>query len=164
MLKAHAAAWLMLIGRPATVKVALRGDVDGFVATVTLTVPLPVPVIPLAMLIQSGPVVTLHGHTPAASTDSVAVPPVAANAFVGGETAYVHDGSVTSLRVVHAGTTARVPAASASRSNRAAAPNQVFMRRTQNARPIRTRQAAGCTSTSHFPGKGIVTTGASCGR
>jgi hypothetical protein len=98
----QAAACVNVTVRPATVTVAVRGDVVGLGGAESATVPLPEPDMPLVTLTHAGVLATVHPQMPAASTDRAAVPPAAANVAAPGVTAYVHEGSVTPLRFVQA--------------------------------------------------------------
>jgi hypothetical protein len=77
MLKVQPEPWLTRNGRPAMVSVALRaGPVVG--ATANWTVPFPLPLPPLAIVIHDTPLVAVHPHSGAVVTATVPEPPVLA--------------------------------------------------------------------------------------
>jgi hypothetical protein len=61
----------MLTVRPAIVSEALRCDVPGFAAAVNETVPLPLPLVPLVIVIHEADEVADHPHPTGAVTENV---------------------------------------------------------------------------------------------
>jgi hypothetical protein len=73
----QAFAWLIVTVRPATVAVPLRAA-PPFAATVSCTVPSPVPPAPDGTLIHATLDAAVHRHPPDVSTETLTVPPAAA--------------------------------------------------------------------------------------
>ena len=83
-----AAAWVTVTVRPAMVSVPDRGDVAWFCATLSDTLPFPVPLPPLATAIHVTLLVAVHVHVLPDVTVTVAVPPVSAAEIAVGDTVY----------------------------------------------------------------------------
>ena len=71
-----AAAWTTVKVLPAIVTVPVRVVVAAFAATVSVTVPLPEPLAPLATLIQLALLTAVHAQPAAVVTDVLSDPPV----------------------------------------------------------------------------------------
>jgi hypothetical protein len=89
--KVHAAAaWVTVTVRPATVNVPVRCDEPVLAATVNVTVPLPVPLLPAVTVIHEAFDAALHVHPEVALTFTLFVEVPAATLIVLlGETLYV---------------------------------------------------------------------------
>jgi len=78
--KLHGADCVIVKGIPAISKVAVRFVVAVFAATLKLTVPLPVPLAPFAMVTHGAPPVAVHTQPPVVVTVTLPAPPAAVKA------------------------------------------------------------------------------------
>lgn len=104
-----AAASVTVTVRPATVTVPDRGDVVRFWAMLSETLPLPVPVAPVATAIQPTLLVAVQVQALPDVTLIVAVPPVSDSEIAVGETEYEQVGSADSVTVTICPATVSVP-------------------------------------------------------
>jgi len=79
-------SWVTVMVRPATVSVPVRDAVDVFADTVYVTVPFPLPLLPLVILTQLRLSVALHAQPLVVVTATLAELPPAAIAGVVGDT------------------------------------------------------------------------------
>jgi hypothetical protein len=86
--KLHAAApvWVIVTIRPAAVNVAVLAVVDVFAVALTVTVPFPDPLAPLAIVNHVDDSVAVHVHPVATATATELPPPAAAMLIVAGDT------------------------------------------------------------------------------
>jgi hypothetical protein len=84
-------SWLTATGCPATVSVPTRASPFAFAVTVTATLPDPVPLAPLPMVIHPRSDAAVHAHEGPVVTLTDEVPPEAPNASDDGESVKVQD-------------------------------------------------------------------------
>ena len=83
------AAWVKVKVCPAMVKVPVRGLGEVFSATVYVTLPGPEPVFPKVIVIKAALLAAVHEQPAVVLTATLALPPLAGNAWLVGEIEYV---------------------------------------------------------------------------